>query len=409
MKALVKLAIVTALVTSCSSNKQPEGGLLVIDVSKNYPEKEILLTDIADVTYLHLNSDSEDYVYRGPIRCVAENKGVVIDGVSESILFFSKDGTPKSRFNRRGQGPEDYTWIRNVIYDEAADEIFVYDNRKTQVYSSIGEFKRTIKHPQGTEPYYIIDFDDRSLFFFDASALYKVTTAQFEETDLPAEDYILPFYRISKTTGEVLDYVELQGTDLILGAYYAGRETRGNKRWVPTQLQYATKCPEGVLLLSAQTDTIYLYSADKPLTPYLYKTPSITSQNPMECLRECLDRGQYQFIQVTIMREDAFPIFYPFRFYMRNKMTGETVRPKFLLPDYQGKEFIMDPYRPNADGIVSNDGVITDGGYCFELGLYELKEAYRAGKLSGQLKELVATLDENNDNNVFMLVEFKSN
>ena len=63
MKALVKLAIVTVLVTSCTSNKQQEGGLLVIDVSKNYPEKEILLTDIADVTYLYLNSDSEDYVY----------------------------------------------------------------------------------------------------------------------------------------------------------------------------------------------------------------------------------------------------------------------------------------------------------------------------------------------------------
>ena len=92
---------------------------------------------------------------------------------------------------------------------------------------------------------------------------------------------------------------------------------------------------------------------------------------------------------------------------MRNKKTGEVVRPKFLLPDYLGKEFIMDAHRLNADGRIFNDGRIYNDGYYFELGLYELKQAYRENKLSGKLKELVATLNEDEDNNVFMLVEFK--
>ena len=37
----------------------------------------------------------------------------------------------------------------------------------------------------------------------------------------------------------------------------------------------------------------------------------------------------------------------------------------------------------------------------------ELKEAYRENRLSGKLKELVAILNELEDNNVFVLVEFK--
>jgi len=42
----------------------------------------------------------------------------------------------------------------------------------------------------------------------------------------------------------------------------------------------------------------------------------------------------------------------------------------------------------------------------FELDLIELKQAYKENKLNGQLKELVATLDEMKDNNVFVFAVF---
>ena len=45
--------------------------------------------------------------------------------------------------------------------------------------------------------------------------------------------------------------------------------------------------------------------------------------------------------------------------------------------------------------------------YHFELDIIELKEAYRENKLSGKLKELAATLNEEEDNNVYIFVDFK--
>ena len=48
-----------------------------------------------------------------------------------------------------------------------------------------------------------------------------------------------------------------------------------------------------------------------------------------------------------------------------------------------------------------------ENGYVVELSLFELKQAYKENRLSGKLKELVATLDEDKDNNVFMLLDFK--
>lgn len=71
--------------------------MVCIDVKGNYPEKKILLTDIADITYLHLSTGDEDYLYkgyeegqRGGISDFKKNTVVVADAVSGSILFSPK-------------------------------------------------------------------------------------------------------------------------------------------------------------------------------------------------------------------------------------------------------------------------------------------------------------------------------
>ena len=402
-KIALSLIVIITFAGGCSSDKRSEDGLPFIDVKRNYPEKEILLTDIADVTYLYLNSDDADYLYSGRNLYITKNTVVVLDNRSGNILFFSKDGVPKSHFNHQGQGPEEYPYASQLIYDENSDEVFIVEGGGTclvQVYSSMGNYKRKITLPQGVMEDNLIDFDDSSFFFADAMSTVIRKFAIQDKKDFPTNDYVLPFYRISKTTGDVLDKVELPGTDLILGC------TLNDGWWIFAPRVASLKCPEGILVGNAEADTIFLYSGENSLTPVIYQTPSAASLNPVECISQCIDRGQYQFIQVSIMREGEF-LYFPAKYYLRNKKTGETVHPKFLLPDYQGKEFIMNPNRPKADGRYANDGFIYENGYCFELGLYELKEADRENKLSGKLKELVATLDEDTDNNVFMLVNFK--
>ena len=389
------LIAMTVFIAGCSFDKQSKDGLPYIDVRQNYPEKEIFLTDIANVSYLYLNSDDDDYLYQGSISYITDNTVVVVDNSSGSILFFSKDGTPKSRFNRKGQGPEEYYNSPAVIYDEITDEVFVHGFRVIQVYSSIGEYKRTITLPQGMVVNEMISFDDHSFFFYD----FSVRMRAMSEAKLSNKEYIGPpyhlYYRISKTTGEVIDSIKLPATQTFLGINLNG------KQQFAFPLSHLTKCPEGVLLSSHGTDTIFLYGYDKSLTPILYQTPSITALNPLEFLDNYVDRGQYQFIKsIVVRRGDESPGIFPAKYYMRNKKTGETVRPKLLLPDYKGKEFVINNADSGAVGEYEN-------GYYFELDLYELKKADRENKVSGKLKELVDTLNEDEDNNVFVLVEFK--
>jgi len=379
--------IIIALLFGCSSNKQTNNDLAFIDVTKNYPEKEIMLTDIADITYLCLNSDDDDYLYKGRIHCITANTIVIGDDVSGSVLFFAKDGLPKSRFNRKGQGPGEYINALQVIYDEKEDDVFVLSSRGSNfflVYSSTGEYKRKIMLPEGTMVQSFHVFDDLSLFVYDGSVERRKFLPL--ENDSHIEFYDTHFVLIAKTNGNVLDYVELSSNNIVLKDEATG---------TPFAARRITKCQNGFLLCNPETDTVYFYSKDKSLIPIIHKTPSISTLDPMMILNNCADTDRYQFMDlVTIhLGQEGFPT----KFIMRDKKTGEIFHQKIILPDYIGKEFIFST-RLHGD--------FKDGPY-FELDLLELKQAYRDNKLSGKLKELVATLNEDEDNNVFVLVDFK--
>jgi hypothetical protein len=409
--------LIAGIVTTCSIRQSAnEGDLICIDVSKKYPQKEISLTDIADVTYVHLCSDNSDFLYDGRSRILDITANTIVvanyrDCVS--ILFFSKDGTPKSRFNRCGQGPEEILSIRYVIYDEAADDVFVTEFWKhniVHVYSSAGEYKRRIivsavpeKNPMGGLGPDIVSFDDRSLFLFDRS---KRTRREWTKSP---DDWFSPYYRICKIDGTVLDFFELPLPRvpvglLQIGGLYEGKAHLGHSHNL-------IKCVEGVRLSNPENDTIFLYKHDGTLVPVMYQTPSVSSLNPMVYLNNYVENKNYQLIEVVTVRKveenatergfiNGGPYNYPRGFLVRDKKTGEIVRPKFVLPDYMGKELT---YFSNSRGFTEN----WMGGFLSsQLCLIELKQAYRENKLSGKLKDLVATLDEEKDNDVFMILNF---
>ena len=395
MKAykILYLIIIGVAAIGCSSDKQSRSGLPSIDVRKDYPEKEIILTDIADVTFLCLDSDNEDFLYNGRIHCITENAIVIVDRDLGDILFFSKDGKPKSHFNNRGQGPEDYTTAHKVIYDEDTDEVFVYSfGGGIQVYTSVGRHKRKITLPTDFATNMIFSFDNESIFLCDEMQLALRNKREVtEDTDSPVQFYNHPFVRISKADGKVLDYVELPSNETELTVNVDGRM----RRILTTPVLSSEK---GFLLCNPETDTVFLYNKNKVLTPLICKTPLMKDLDPKVVMNNCQDYGGYQFMDiVTLQYTPGLVPAYPIKRLIRNKKTGEVFRQKITLPDYKGKEFFVESGASrNYDDVVF-----------FEIELVELKQAYRENKLSGKLKELVETLNEEKDNNVFMFVEFK--
>ena len=332
--------------TSCSSDKQSGSDLPSFDVRKNYPEKEVKFTDIADITYLYLNSDDDDYLYKGRIHCITKNTVVVVDNISGSILFFLRDGIPKSRFNHQGQGPENYNVARQVIYDEMADDVFVLSDQNNvfQVYSSTGTYKRKITLPKGTFVDRYFSFDEQSLIIYDSSMEMKKNIPA-DETISPKQYYDSHFVLISKADGKMLDKVELHGNNIVLRDDHVFLELGG----VIGRTSRMVKCKDGVLLCNPETDTVFLYNQTGSLIPLIHKTPLISSIDPMIYLNNCVDAGRYQFMEVFIVRYEEGASPFPVKYYMRDKKNGEIYRQKILLPDYKGKEFVISPLKSGVD------------------------------------------------------------
>ena len=414
MKAckILYLIILVASAIGCSSDKHLKSGLPSIDVRKEYPEKEIILTDIADITYVHLNSQNSDYLYRGGVKYITENSIVVVDISSGSVLFFSKDGNPKSRFNHYGQGPEEYLFANSpIVYDEKEDDLYVIDQgffnipgHFTKVYSSTGEYKRTLYLPACPMP--LVDFDDHSLFVYDTQNENK---KMFEkEPDLSSQLMDSSIYRISKKDGKVLEYVELPINEVDIIEY--GNEGFTSKKFYESRIK---NCAIGLFLCFPETDTVFLYGKDKTLTPVICKTPLVSNLNPRLVLGGFLDAGNYQYITVepTINMSEMYNSYIKkgyvsddqnkslVKHYIRDKKTGEIFRQKISLPDYKGKDFFIESQLTYFTG--------KETQACFSLDIFELKQAEKENKLSGKLKEFVSTLNESEDNNVYIIATFK--
>ena len=373
-----------------------------IDVRKNYPEKELVLTDFADVTFIHLNSDNDEYLYKMPIQTltVTNNTIAVYDNSSCSILFFSKDGSPKSRFKRLGQGPEEYISVDHILYDEKKDDVFVVASGEytIKVYSSTGEYKRTIPFPKGENSKSLFFFDNQSFLTYNSKS--SVPKAPFlREKYLSDIPNFTTYYHISKTNGTILDSLNLPSDKTV----NLVKTIPGSNSYSFSQYYRLIKGMDGFFLCNPETDTIYFYAKDKSVSPVFRKIPSVRDMDPFVIIHNILESSRYQFFRIEAIYDeiDRRNARYPHIYYFRDKETGEIYLQKIILPEYKGKEFQI------FVGFKGAGYYGIENGTAYELDLIELREAYEENRLSGKLKELVSTLNELKDNNVLMLVHFK--
>lgn len=59
------------ITTGCVENKQSVNELIVVDVTKSYPEKELILQDFMDVEYIPLETN-EEFVTQGKVMAIGK-------------------------------------------------------------------------------------------------------------------------------------------------------------------------------------------------------------------------------------------------------------------------------------------------------------------------------------------------
>ena len=186
MKTFIFIETILLLVmTSCGKDNTSTDGFITVDVTKSSysPKKELVLQDFMDVEYIPLETNDE-FINQGFVQDVGEKYILVKNRKNGGDVFvYDRKGKALHKFNRKGQGAEEYVNITGMVLDEKNEEIFINSHhiQKILVYDLYGNYKRTLKHQVGkgsleSYPYYsdlssfyleIYNYDDNNLICYD--------------------------------------------------------------------------------------------------------------------------------------------------------------------------------------------------------------------------------------------------
>jgi len=115
-------------------------------------EREVKLSEIADsVTYIRLETTDNGLVKYFKASLMRRTSKYYIFGEMQNVIQFTRNGKFVRNIGRRGQGPGEYNYIRQVDVDEKTGKVYIYSNRRIHVYDlETGKYLQTIKpgHPE---------------------------------------------------------------------------------------------------------------------------------------------------------------------------------------------------------------------------------------------------------------------
>lgn len=391
----VILAIFLIIATGCGGNKKSNSSnnntstvatqdtFITVDVSKKYPLKELILQDIMDVEYIPLES-TDEFLCQGVVQAIGKEiilvKNVINDG---DIFIFDRNGKGLRKFNRKGQGSEEYIFNLSVFLDEDKGEIYVDEViRNVLVYDLYGNFLRNIHRDK-------VKWINASNYNSDFLIARESPSAQ-KGKDTDNQLFVL----ISKQNGNVVkDFRIYFEKKIEWGITNHAGNTGAAPRPYPI-IPYH----DGWLLMEPSSDTIFRISQDYSLSPFMARTPSIQSMKPAVFLLPCIFTDRYHFMETITMEAN----------FLRNEGF-----PKTQLV-YDKKENSLFEYTmlnndfPEKGPVNFTMQETTNSEIAFwqKMEPHELIEAYAKGQLKGKLKDIAAELQEDS-NPVIMLVKYR--
>lgn len=365
--------------TGCKQPDIPNDDVIAVDVSANYPEKDLILQDIMDVEYVPLET-TDDFITHGIVEAVGKNLLLVRNRNDGNIFVFDrKTGKGLRKINRLGQGAEEYSGVLGIILDEENNELFVKDlqARKLLVYDLSGNFKRSFKFADTS--YY----DD--IFDYDRDHLIS-----YKKYDTPEENNLSCHLLISKQDGTTSEI------RIPFNAYKTPVITKDELVVTPEfHLTFPTR--DNWALVNTSSDTIYRYSQKGVLSPLILRSPSIQSMEVETFLFPTVITDRYYFMR-AMKKELDYTTFkgYPATDLVYDKQEKSVFEYTLYNGDYSNKNEVDLFTKPCNHEIP----------VCLTLDAPDLVEAYEQGQLKGRLKDIVATMDEE-ANPVIMLIKYK--
>ena len=387
MKNLNSILIFFMVIAAgCGENKQLADDFIIVDVTASYPYKKLILQDFMDVEYIPLETNDE-FLCQGNIQAVGKDVIVAtnrIGGRDGNIFIFDRKGKALKKINHKGQGGEEYTSFVQIILDEDNAEMFVNDMyaKKILVYDLEGNFKRKLSLKGDFLFGEIYNFDQNNFICHDVLNENNFTESYTGQS----------FMFISKLDGGITKELQIPFKEKKTIVVRTPRDKDGNFFvYMPPSVYPIMPYFDNYILTELSADTLYKYSANHTMKPFIVRTPSIQSMNPEKFLLLSLLTEQYYFMEAIEKKMDFSIIDLVY-----DNQEKALFRYKVYNSDYiNDKEAYLKSTPLNGE-IPS----------CQYVEAWELVKDYKAGRLKGELKEIASKLGEE-DNPVIMLIKHK--
>lgn len=383
MKSFNSILILLILL-GCSQNKQLESDIITVDLTKNYPLKELILQDFMDVEYIPLETNNE-FVCDNFVRAVGRNHIIMTNYTDDgNIYIFDRNGKALRKINRKGQGAEEYVNVARVVLDEDNNEMYINDiyAKKICVYDLEGNFKRKLSIKGDYLFFEMYDFNRDNLICRDAFNDNSTRTFHVGQS----------FMLVSKQDGNITKEIQIpykEKKSIVIKSY--DEESSLYYSYMPQTSHPIVPYYNDYMLTEHSADTLYRYSLDYTMKPFIVRTPSVQSMNPEKFLLLSLLTDRYYFMEVVekVLPFSSTDIVY-------DKQENTLFRYKVYNSDYTYDKEAFLKSKPLNGEIPS----------CQYLEAWELVKDYKGGRLKGKLKEIASKLGEE-DNPVIMLIKYK--
>ena len=381
-----------ALCMMCSSacttqQKENSGPLPVVDFEKEYPAKNLLVSEHADVEYVRLET-SDEVLLDGiaSIYLSVTDRYIVTNNMREGRIFvFNRQGKHLHNFMKKGNSGEEFVYAKVVRVDDKAEEIFVLDTRnKVLVYTLDGKFKRVLDIPKDMLADDLWNYDDEWLLSYD---MYNL-----DRGDLPCSEQ--PFFLLSKKDGSV-KRVEVNAKDRIGPRIYF--EQDGKRAVMSVSFNYIYKNGDEFVLGELGNDTVFMLKKGE-VSPLLVRTPGSKDKDVRSMMCAPLKLGDYIGVAEAPKSLSLGNTKFATKDVFLNLKTGE----KCILSLKDDVNFV------EPTGIRhSNERVEAPKNHILWMPntdrLFQWKEE---GKLKGKLAEMVEEMTED-DNPVLIIYKFR--
>ena len=359
-------------IVGCSEQKSLQG-VVSFDYKVSYPETDLMLEDIFDISFIPIASDSSMVIGE-----IGDNKGrnaylsssgtvFLKDLVSNAIHVIGKDGKRIKSISSYGNGPGEYVSMTDFFVDEKQDELFIKDRYKIEVYDLQGNHKRTLQ--PGVKGY--------------MPEIHSLTDSTFLLLNMTGNK---PVQLHSKSDGALIATVPIVFDD-----YIQDREGVMGHGTMSASSQ-------GVNISNFRSDVIYTVGADAQVHPKIQDI----SDYPSDKVQLHLVMENDQFALCMLM---SYPTYTPeieVKFYILDKERGQF----YLLPEDESKKWrILNGYCQMIHRLVTQD---------YNTAIYIVSATALMYNLENDniafepLKKIVSNIQEG-DNPVIMIMKIKDN